>query len=174
MPRLLRVGLSRLVVAGLLLAVVGCAAGNRIHNTTVVVQFSTEEVLHVACVPTVLPDGTPAIGQRSALLEEIAAAEGGYTLIEKVAAAWVPPGTKRVRREVNDLLLVRGPPEIALILQERLATDFQQESPFVISLPVLPAAATVSRTQQMGLEVSPEQATALEALAGPPAAAEKR
>jgi hypothetical protein len=174
MPRSLSLRLPRLVFAGLLLAVVGCAAGNKIHNTQVIVQFSTEEVLHVACVPTVLPDGTPALAQRSALLEEVAAGAGGYTLIEEVAGAWVPPGAKRVRREVNDLLLVKGPPEIALLLQERLATEFQQESPFVISLPILPAAATVSRAQQMGMQVSPEQATALEALTGLPAGAKKQ
>ena len=87
MPRRLHVMLSRIVLAGLLVVAVGCGSGNKIHNTYVMVQFSTDEVMHLACVPTLLPDGQPATEQRAKLLEDMASIAGGYTLVEKIAIA---------------------------------------------------------------------------------------
>ena len=156
-----------LLLAGacILASATGCAAANKIHNTQVIVQFSTEEVLHVACVPTVLPDGEPASAQRAALLEAVAKAAGGYTLIEDAMGGWVPPGTRTTTLEVNDLLLVKGPPELMFLLEQRLREDFGQDYPFIISLPVLPVATVVPPPAET--EGAAEEARGLGVLSGP-------
>jgi len=158
MKSTVRVALCFVVMMGVLLASAGCAAGNKIHNTQVIVQFSTDEVLHIACVPTRLPDGEPATAQRTALLEAVTQAAGGYTLVEETMGGWMVPGTRRVQSEVNDLLLVKGPPDLAMLLEKMLHEDFQQDVPFVISLPVLPVQAQVPPMQLIGENLQKEKA----------------
>lgn len=114
----------------------GCAWWNKIHTTQITVQVSGDRLLHLATVPRVLPDGKESSEQVAALLEEVAQRAGGYTYIEKVMGGWIPPGGDEVMEELNDLLLVQGPPEVAPFLRARLREDFQQQYPFVISLPI--------------------------------------
>ncbi len=136
----------------------GCAANNKIHNTSIVVQFSPDQMLHIAWIPVTLPDGSPPIKQRADLLRDVAEIAGGYTLIEGAVGGWQPPGQRTVESELNDLLLVKGPAPLALMLQQRLAQDFQQKQPFVVSIPVLPMSATVEDEQVQGAEEPSEAA----------------
>ncbi len=126
-----------LTAAGvLMLTGTGCTPIGRITTTQIQVQVSGERLLHLATVPRVLPDGGPVDELVAELLEAVAMRAGGYTYIEKVMGAWVPPGTKDIIKEENDLLLVAGPPEMGFWLRQRLHRDFDQEEPFVISLPI--------------------------------------
>ena len=125
-----------IVSAALTLGATGCAPFSRVTTTQITVQVSGERLLHLATVPRVLPDGTSPSEQVADLLEEVAERAGGYTYIEKVMGGWVPPGEDEVVEELNDLLLVQGPPELAFFLMEKLREDFKQREPFVVSLPV--------------------------------------
>ncbi|MHC4592504.1 MAG: hypothetical protein ACYS8L_07410 [Planctomycetota bacterium] len=136
MKRLVSWKLAVLVLAAAsALGTTGCAWLNRFQTTQITVQFSGEELLHMAIVPRELPDGSRPEEQVAALLKEVAERAGGYTYIEQVAGGWVPPGEKQVIKELNDLLLVKGPPEVGPFLRVRLRKDFDQEYPFVVSLP---------------------------------------
>ncbi|NLW51332.1 MAG: hypothetical protein GXY85_10920 [Candidatus Brocadiaceae bacterium] len=122
-------------VAALLVAAPGCLL-NSANQPQITVQFGSGRMLHIAALPQLLPDGTSSAPQRDALLAELAGLAGGYTLIPDVMGGWVPPGQTGVLQEVNDLLLLVGPPEAAYLLHTRLREDFQQEAPFVQSLPI--------------------------------------
>ncbi|MHC5034268.1 MAG: hypothetical protein ACYTFZ_04465 [Planctomycetota bacterium] len=123
------------LVAVSALGTTGCAWFNRMQGTQITVQFSGDDLLHLAIIPRELPDGSVPKEQVAALLLEVAARAGGYTYIEEVAGGWIPPGEEQVVKELGDLLLVQGPPEIAPFLKARLRKDFDQEYPFVLSLP---------------------------------------
>jgi len=123
-------------VVALVVSAPGCAFFNRVNQPQITVQMGSGQLLHVAVLPRVLPDGTSAEEQRNKLLEEVAELAGGYTLIDNVLGGWVPPGQKAVMQERNDLLLVKGPFEAGYLLKARLLQDFQQEVPFVESIPV--------------------------------------
>ena len=138
----LLVGLLALAVAA-----PGCALFNSVNQPQITVQMGSGQMLHLAALPTVLPDGSPAKEQREKLLEEVGQLAGGYTLIDNVLGGWVPPGEDGVVQERNDLLLVKGPPEAAYLLRARLLEDFQQEEPFVESLPIQ-AIAIIYRTPE--------------------------
>ena len=105
----------------------GCAIGTRVHTTAITVQTSSNELLHVAAIPRVLPSGERPTEQLADLLAEVARKAGGYTLVENVEGGWIPPDRSKVLTELNDLLLVKGPPEVAHLLRARLREDFQQE-----------------------------------------------
>jgi hypothetical protein len=126
----------------------GCGLFNEIHQTQITVEYSGDQLLHLATIPRQLPDGQRPTEQVEALLEEIAERAGGYTYIENVMGGWMPPEGEKVVEERNDLLLVKGPPEVKPYLQQRLREDFQQEMPFVISLPVQSVAVIRSMTPQ--------------------------
>jgi hypothetical protein len=138
------------IVTGMLPAAAGCAIGTKLQNTQIYVQVSPDEMLHMAAIPRLLPDGTRPTEQTAALLQEVAAMAGSYIYIEEVVGGWVPPGRRDVLQERNDLLLVKGPPELALFLRDRLRKDFKQELPFVVSMPILPVSARVTQAQQAG------------------------
>ena len=152
----LLVGLLALAVAA-----PGCALFNSVDQTQITVEMRSDQLLHLAALPRLLPDGSPATEQRDKLLDEVAELAGGYTLIDNVLGGWVPPGQKQVVEERNDLLLVKGPPEAAYLLEARLREDFQQLEPFVESLPIQ-AIAVVYRTPQpmMGVPTAEEEALA--------------
>lgn len=118
-------------------ATAGCGTLNTQKNTTILVQFSGERMLHLAIIPRVLPDGQPAAKERDALLKDVADVAGGYTLIPRVMRAWKQPGSpEAAKEEADDLLLVAGVPELNMGLRQRLHDDFGQTTPFVLSLPV--------------------------------------
>ena len=125
-----------LLAAAIVMATTGCALGTKVNVAQIAVQVRSDRLLHIAAVPRVLPDGEPATEKRAELLRELAQRAGGYACIEKVLGGWVPPQKADVVEELNDLLLVDGPPEVARFLRERLHEDFGQEYPFVISLPI--------------------------------------
>ena len=137
---MIRARLSRLALLAALLTLLaaapGCALWNSYDQTKVVVQMGSGEMLHLAAVPRVLPDGTRPKEQLDALLKDVAKMAGGYTLIDNVLGGWLPAGQETVIEERNDLLLVKGPPEVAYLLRARLAEDFQQVEPFVESVPI--------------------------------------
>lgn len=121
-------------VCAAMLATAGCG-WNKIHNTTVAVQVSGEDLLFIAAIPRVLPDGTRPDAQRKVLLDEMLQIAGGYTYLEEVTGAWMPPDGSGPVSELNDLLLVRGRPEVGYAIARRLAKDFGQKAPFVITVP---------------------------------------
>ncbi len=125
-----------LMLALVALAAPGCMLGTDMHTTQISVQVRGDELLHMAILPRYLPDGERSAQQTGELLAEVARLAGGYTLIEQVQGGWVPPGAREVVTEQNDLLLVRGRPELAELLKARLHEEFRQEYPFVISLPL--------------------------------------
>jgi hypothetical protein len=131
---------SRIVLLVAVVVVVvaapGCALFNSLNQPQIIVQMSSRKVLHVAALPRVLPDGRSADEAREKLLNEVAEQAGGYTLIDNVLGGWVPPGNETAVQERNDLLLVRGGPELAFLLRARLLEDFQQQVPFVESVPL--------------------------------------
>jgi GAF domain-containing protein len=114
----------------------GCAWMNRVSETRIVVQFSGDQLLHVAILPRRLPDGSEPTKQLKALLDEMAERAGGYTYIPQVVGGWRPPGEKATVEQTCDLLLVKGPPEIAYVIDARLREDFGQKEPVVVSLPI--------------------------------------
>jgi len=124
------------VLALVLVGAAGCSTLNKQANTYIRVDYGGENMLHLAVIPRVLPQGQPADQVRDALLEDVASAAGGYTYIERVIGAWKPKPTKATRKQVDDLLIVAGKPELALMLNRRLREDFKQSSPFVLSLPI--------------------------------------
>jgi hypothetical protein len=127
------VGILALVVA----LTSGCAALNSQKSTAIYVQFSGNDMLHVAIIPRVLPDGQPAAKQRDALLKDVADVAGGYTLIERVTSTWKSKGSSgAAMKEADDLLLVEGPAVLGAGLRQRLHDDFGQPSPYVLSLPI--------------------------------------
>lgn len=128
--------LVALVLGAVLAAATGCLAFPKVHQTHITVQCGSDQVLHLAIVPRELPDGSQPTEQLAQLLEEVAERAGGYTYIEKVVGGWLPPGQKEVVQEINDLLLVQGPPGLAGFLKRKLHEDFGQQYPFVVSLPV--------------------------------------
>ncbi len=134
--RVLRWVLVLAVGCGVALSASGCALWNRVQTTQISVQVAGDKLLHMAAVPRTLPDGGRPTEQLAALLKEMGEKAGGYTLIENVTGGWVPPGKTEIQVERNDLLLVAGPPSIALILRKVLRDDFKQEHPFVISVPL--------------------------------------
>ena len=144
-------------VAVLIVAAPGCMLGG-VDQTQITVQFGSGQMLHIAALPRVLPDGTPAKAQREKLLGEVADLAGGYTLIDNVLGGWVPPGQEGVVQERNDLLLLEGPPEGAYLLRARLLEDFQQKEPFVVSLPIQAIALVYPNApQMMGVPTDKEQ-----------------
>ncbi len=76
-------------------AMAGCGTLNTMKNTYVTVQFSGQDMLHLAIIPRTLPDGTPAAKQRDALLKDVADVAGGYTLVPSVMSAWKPKGSAK-------------------------------------------------------------------------------
>jgi len=126
--------LTLLVAAGL--GPGGCAWFNKMQGTQITVMVPGDQLLHIAVVPKVLPDGTSAAEKTAELLARVAKRAGGYTFVEDVAGAWVPPGQDLLVRERNGLLLVAGPPELAQFLADKLREDFRQKQPFVVSLPI--------------------------------------
>jgi len=138
-------------------ACTGCAIGTKVSTTQVTVQVRSDRLLHIAAVPRELPDGQSASKQREALFEAVARKAGGYTCVEKALGGWLPPQKDEVMHEVNDLLLVEGPPEIAYFLRKKLHEDFRQEYPFVISLPVQ-SVAVISAPEPTGQEAREPEA----------------
>ncbi|MHC4481507.1 MAG: hypothetical protein ACYS1C_11145 [Planctomycetota bacterium] len=124
------------VLALLLVPLPGCASLNRISTTQIMVQVGGEELLHLAVVPRELPDGRRSSAQTTELLQAVAKRAGGYTYIENVKGGWLPPGKDEVVKEDNDLLLVKGAPQLADFLKDRLRDEFEQTHPFVVSLPI--------------------------------------
>ena len=121
-----------LVVAG----ATGCGSFlNKAQNTYISVQTNGDRLLHIAVIPRTLPDGQPSDKQRDALLKDVIEVAGGYTYIERVMGAWKPDPKAETVNEMDDLLLVAGPPELGMLLRQRLAQDFKQRTPFVLSLP---------------------------------------
>jgi hypothetical protein len=140
----------------------GCALGTKVHTTTITVQTSGEELLHLAIVPRFLPNGERPTQQMADLKAELAEKAGGYTLVEEVEGGWVPPGGGGVLKEMNDLLLVKGPPAVAHVLRVRLREDFEQEYPFVLSLPIQSVAVIRVGAPRPGAK-QPGEAAALTA-----------
>lgn len=133
--------ISARVVLGVVLALViagatGCGSFlNKAQNTYISVQTNGDRLLHVAVIPRTLPDGQPSDKQRDALLKDVVEVAGGYTYIERVMGAWKPDPKAETQKEMDDLLLVAGPPELGMLILQRLKVDFKQRAPFVVSLP---------------------------------------
>lgn len=131
------------------LGTTGCMLWSKVQPTQITVEVRANRFLHIAAVPRQLPNGERPTKQLEALLDDVSRRAGGYTLIESVAGGWLPPGQTEVVREENDLLLVEGPPEMSIVLKARIAKDFQQQYPFVISIPV-EAITLIQQTSASG------------------------
>jgi hypothetical protein len=132
---------ARVVLAVVLALVVVGATGcgsflNKAQNTYIQVQYSGDHLLYMVVIPRTLPDGQPSDKQRDALLKDVAEIAGGYTYIERVMGAWKPDPKAETVKEMDDLLLVAGPTELGMLLQQRLRDDFKQRVPFVVPLPI--------------------------------------
>ena len=134
-----RIGTRAVLVVVLALVVAGATGCgsflNKAANTYISVQTNGDRLLHIAVIPRTLPDGQPADKQRDALLKDVIEVAGGYTYIERVMGAWKPDPKAETVKEMDDLLLVAGPPELGMLLKQRLNQDFKQRTPFVLSLP---------------------------------------
>ena len=137
----------------LLAAAQGCG-WNHTSQTIISVRFSGEDLLHVALVPRTLPDGTPATKQREALVAELTGLTGAVAFLSSVQAATVAAAGEEPVRSDADMLMVEGAPEVAFALRRRLREDFQQERPWVVSVPT--QAVALVRIPEEETEPAPE------------------
>jgi hypothetical protein len=160
-------------VLALLLCVValagsnGCAWFNKSQGMQITIMVPGDQLLFMAVIPRLLPDGTTSTAKKAALLEDVAKRAGGYTLAEEQVGAWVPAAGKEAVKEVNDVLWVAGTPDVGVFLYEKLRDDFDQQQPFVLAIP-LQAPMVLSPRQLAGPTAGEMPAPAAEA----PAAAE--
>jgi hypothetical protein len=78
-------------------------------------------------------------------MDEMLEMAGNCYLLEQVTGIRMPPDSDTSVSELDDLLLVRGRPEVNYALRRRLATDFKQKAPFVISVPLQSIAIIPAR-----------------------------
>jgi len=134
----------RMIALCALLAASGGCGWNRFNQTSIIVRFSSDKLLHVALLPRELPDGRPALALRAELLEELGENQP-WVLIERTTA--LLPGAPA---RPADLLLVEGPPQLGFRLREKLREDFQQKQPWVIGLPTQAVAFFATPESQEG------------------------
>jgi hypothetical protein len=117
----------------LLLIVSGCG-WNRANVTTIEVLYSGRNMLHVAVLPRVLPDGSSSREQSEQLLKELTDGRASYTFMEKAVGDWRRLEDDSLKDMPSDLLIVQGPPALNTFLTSRLATDFKVKEPMVVSI----------------------------------------
>jgi hypothetical protein len=148
----------------------GCAWFNKSQGMQITIMVPGDQMLFMAVIPRLLPDGTVSTEKKAALLKDVAARAGRYTLAEEQVGAWVPAAGKEAVKEVNDVLWVAGTPALGLYLYEKLRDDFNQQEPFVIAIPLqAPIAlgprefARMAAAQQAAVQQAAAQESAGEA-----------
>jgi hypothetical protein len=114
----------------------GCAWFNKSQGMQITIMVPGDQLLFMAVIPRLLPDGTVSTEKKAAFLKKVAEKAGGYTLAEEQVGAWVPAVGKEAVKEVNDVLWVAGTPDLGQFLYESLKDDFDQQQPFVLAIPL--------------------------------------
>lgn len=116
------------------LAATGCG-WNSYAQTEINVKYTSDNLVHVALLPSTMPDGESAAEARAELLEKLGEQADSWALVPGMQ------GAVRVEKDGppvqvrGEMLMVEGPQEVGMVIWRSLTDDFDVARPWLVSLP---------------------------------------